>query len=112
MLDAGGEAIWFHPRQLLKPFKRPWLNLRTHRKLDRSAARARVLELLEMVGIPDARRRIDAYPHQLSGGMRQRAMLAMALSSQQKTPPGIPPAGLRSVPIRVGCQDRVATSLH
>ena len=33
LLDAGGEAIWFHPRQLLKPFKRPWLNLRTHRKL-------------------------------------------------------------------------------
>jgi cardiolipin synthase len=33
LLDAGGEAVWFHPRQLLKPFKRPWLNLRTHRKL-------------------------------------------------------------------------------
>jgi cardiolipin synthase len=33
LLDAGGEVAWFHPRQLLKPFKRPWLNLRTHRKL-------------------------------------------------------------------------------
>ena len=33
LLEAGGEAVWFHPRQLLKPFKRPWLNLRTHRKL-------------------------------------------------------------------------------
>jgi len=33
LLDAGGEAVWFHPTQLLKPFKRPWLNLRTHRKL-------------------------------------------------------------------------------
>jgi len=33
LLDAGAEVVWFHPRQLLKPFKRPWLNLRTHRKL-------------------------------------------------------------------------------
>lgn len=33
LLQAGGEVVWFHPRQLLKPFKRPWLNLRTHRKL-------------------------------------------------------------------------------
>lgn len=56
--------------------------LRAHRKLDRSASRARVLELLETVGISDARRRMDAYPHQLSGGMRQRAMLAMALSGE------------------------------
>ncbi len=33
LLDAGGEAVWFHPQQLLKPFKRPWMNMRTHRKL-------------------------------------------------------------------------------
>ncbi|MBB4662022.1 ABC transporter ATP-binding protein [Conexibacter arvalis] len=47
----------------------------------RKAARARALELLEQVGIPDAGRRIDEYPHQFSGGMRQRAMIAMALAA-------------------------------
>ena len=44
-------------------------------------ARARVLELLELVGIPDAKRRIDSYPHELSGGQRQRVMIAMALAN-------------------------------
>jgi peptide/nickel transport system ATP-binding protein len=53
-----------------------------HRHLgcDRHTARARALELLEMVRIPSAERRLDAYPHELSGGLRQRAMIAMALS--------------------------------
>jgi peptide/nickel transport system ATP-binding protein len=45
-----------------------------------SAARARALELLELVQIPSARRRLDAYPHELSGGLRQRAMIALALA--------------------------------
>ena len=47
-------------------------------------ARARTVELLELVGIPDAARRADAYPHELSGGMRQRAMIAMALANEPK----------------------------
>jgi peptide/nickel transport system ATP-binding protein len=50
-----------------------------HRGSDAAAARARALELLERVRIPAARQRLDAYPHELSGGMRQRAMIAMAL---------------------------------
>jgi oligopeptide/dipeptide ABC transporter ATP-binding protein len=51
-----------------------------HEKLSRSAARARSVELLKSVHIPDPSRRLSAYPHQLSGGMRQRVMIAMALS--------------------------------
>ena len=54
--------------------------LRRHTGRDRKAARARALELLELVRIPSAARRLDAYPHELSGGLRQRAMIAMALS--------------------------------
>jgi peptide/nickel transport system ATP-binding protein len=53
--------------------------VRLHREVSVRAARARALELLKLVGIPHAERRIDDYPHQLSGGMRQRAMIAMAL---------------------------------
>ena len=45
-------------------------------------ARARVLELLELVGIPEPQRRVDSYPHELSGGQRQRAMIAMALANE------------------------------
>src|SRR6516164_5338410 len=54
--------------------------LRRHTGCDRRAARARALELLELVRIPSAERRLDSYPHELSGGLRQRAMIAMALS--------------------------------
>ncbi|MDR3535239.1 MAG: ABC transporter ATP-binding protein [Acetobacteraceae bacterium] len=51
-----------------------------HKGISRSAARARALELLELVKIPSAAQRLDNYPHELSGGLRQRAMIAMALS--------------------------------
>jgi oligopeptide transport system ATP-binding protein len=54
--------------------------LQRHQKLDRPAARRRAIELLEMVGIPMAEKRLSAYPHQFSGGMRQRVMIAIALS--------------------------------
>ena len=54
--------------------------LRRHDGLSRSAARERAVQLFETVGIPAPRRRVDAYPHQLSGGMRQRVMIAMALA--------------------------------
>ncbi|MBI4311893.1 MAG: ABC transporter ATP-binding protein [Chloroflexi bacterium] len=55
-----------------------------HLKLDKQAARARAVELLQKVGIPDAERRLDQYPHQFSGGMRQRVMIAMGLSCDPK----------------------------
>ena len=58
--------------------------IRLHLGLDRAAARARALDLLKMVGIPDAGNRLDDYPHQFSGGMRQRVMIAMGLSCNPK----------------------------
>ena len=56
--------------------------IRLHRALSRSARRALAAELLHKVGIPEARDRLRNYPHQLSGGMRQRAMIAMALAGE------------------------------
>ncbi len=56
--------------------------LETHRGLNHTAASKRAVELLDMVGIPAARRRVHDYPHQFSGGMRQRAMIAMALACE------------------------------
>ncbi|GAB5448346.1 MAG: ABC transporter ATP-binding protein [Gymnodinialimonas sp.] len=59
--------------QLMEP-------LRKHMGMDKTAARARSVELLELVGIPDAERRLKDFPHQFSGGMRQRVMIAIALA--------------------------------
>jgi peptide/nickel transport system ATP-binding protein len=58
--------------------------LRLHQGLDRKAAEARAIEMLVLVGIPEPRRRLREYPHQLSGGMRQRVMIAMALACNPK----------------------------
>src|SRR6202790_4375783 len=54
--------------------------LRVHQGLDKQAALARAVEMLALVGIPEPARRVREYPHQLSGGMRQRVMIAMALA--------------------------------
>jgi oligopeptide/dipeptide ABC transporter ATP-binding protein len=54
--------------------------IRIHRKMARRAARVRAVEMLKLVGIPSPEDRVDSYPHQLSGGMRQRVMIAMALA--------------------------------
>jgi peptide/nickel transport system ATP-binding protein len=55
--------------------------IRAHRRdVSKDEARERAVELLDAVGIPDGERRVDAYPHEFSGGMRQRAMIAMALA--------------------------------
>ena len=61
-------------RQLIETITR-------HLDLDRHEASSRAIELLDRVGIPEARRRLKSYPHQLSGGMRQRVMIAIALAS-------------------------------
>ncbi len=55
-----------------------------HEGISQSEARARALELLELVRIPSAKQRLDTYPHEMSGGMRQRAMIALALSCRPK----------------------------
>ena len=59
--------------QIMEPLTR-------HMGLSKDQARARAVELLELVGIPDASSRLDSYPHQFSGGMRQRVMIAIALA--------------------------------
>jgi peptide/nickel transport system ATP-binding protein/oligopeptide transport system ATP-binding protein len=63
--------------QLMEP-------LRKHMGMSKAEATKRAQELLELVGIPDARRRLDDYPHQFSGGMRQRVMIAIALACDPK----------------------------
>ncbi|HSE46128.1 MAG TPA: ABC transporter ATP-binding protein, partial [Gemmatimonadales bacterium] len=56
----------------------------THQEVAKQAARRRAVELMGLVGIPDPERRMDEYPHEFSGGMRQRAMIAMALVNDPK----------------------------
>jgi peptide/nickel transport system ATP-binding protein len=53
-----------------------------HQQVSKAAARDRAIELLGLVGIPEPHRRVDSYPHEFSGGMRQRAMIAMALTNE------------------------------
>jgi len=76
--------IFQDPMTSLNPFLRISTQLvetiRLHQGLDKARARDMAVEMLRMVGIPKPEKRVDAYPHQFSGGMRQRVMIAMALS--------------------------------
>ena len=80
--------IFQDPLSALHPFYKVGSQLiearQAHHRVSRAAARARAAELLELVGIPDPKRRLDEYPHEFSGGMRQRAMIAMALANEPK----------------------------
>ncbi len=58
--------------------------LQSHQDISKAAAKDRAIEMLELVGIPQPKRRVDNFPHEFSGGMRQRAMIAMALSCEPK----------------------------
>jgi len=76
--------IFQNPMTSLNPFLRISTQLietiMLHQDLDKKGARQRAIEMLQLVGIPAAEKRVDSYPHQFSGGMRQRVMIAMALS--------------------------------
>ena len=86
----GGEIamVFQEPMSALNPVLTIGLqiteSLQVHRGLRGEAARRRAAELLDQVGIPDARRRLSNYPHEFSGGMRQRAMIATALAGAPK----------------------------
>jgi peptide/nickel transport system ATP-binding protein len=75
--------VFQDPLSSLHPFYRVGRQIseaiQAHERVSRRAARARAIEVLREVGIPSPERRVDAYPHELSGGMRQRVMIAMAL---------------------------------
>ncbi len=80
--------IFQDPLSSLHPFFKVGAQLieaiRAHRDVSKPAARDRAIQLLELVGIPDPGHRVDQYPHEFSGGMRQRAMIAMALANEPK----------------------------
>jgi peptide/nickel transport system ATP-binding protein len=80
--------IFQDPLSSLHPFYRVGDQLteavRAHHDVSKKAARDRAVEMLQLVGIPEPRTRVDAWPHEFSGGMRQRAMIAMALINSPK----------------------------
>ncbi len=96
LAPKGRRALWGtkiamvfqDPMTSLNPVKKVGTHLteslRFHRGLSRAAARARAIELLRQVGIPEPERRAGQYPHELSGGMRQRVVIAMALACDPK----------------------------
>ena len=86
--------------------------LRLHQKLDQRAAAKRATEMLQLVGIPAPERRLHEYPHQLSGGMRQRVMIAMALACNPKLLIADEPTTALDVTIQAQILDLMAELKH
>ncbi|MFA1677619.1 ABC transporter ATP-binding protein [Rhizobium mongolense] len=82
--------------------------IRQHERLDRRAAMKRAAEMLEMVGMPDPGRRLGEYPHELSGGMRQRVVIAAALACQPKLLIGDEPTTALDVTVQAQILDLIA----
>ncbi|MEV0428461.1 ABC transporter ATP-binding protein [Micromonospora sp. NPDC050495] len=92
--------------------------LQVHERMSKKAARARAVELLSLVGIPSAATRVDNYPHQLSGGMRQRVMIAMAVACGPKVLVADEPTTALDVTVQAGIlqvlrdlRDRLGTTI-
>jgi peptide/nickel transport system ATP-binding protein len=85
---ADAAMIFQDPQSSLHPYftvgDQIMESYRAHHKVSKRAAKERAMEMLDRVGIPNPRRRVDNYPHEFSGGMRQRAMIAMALVNDPK----------------------------
>src|SRR5215469_8674481 len=114
--------VFQEPMTSLNPVRRVWDQvgepLRVHRGLGRREIRKRVLQMFEMVGIPEPKARLDAFPHQLSGGLRQRAMIAMGLICEPKLLIADEPTTALDVTtqaqilrLMVDLRDRVGTSI-
>ncbi|MFF1921609.1 dipeptide ABC transporter ATP-binding protein [Streptomyces sp. NPDC058221] len=86
--------------------------IRTHRKVSRERARADAVELLDLVGIPEPRIRAQAFPHEFSGGMRQRAMIAMAIANDPDVIVADEPTTALDVTVQAQVLDVLRTAQH
>jgi peptide/nickel transport system ATP-binding protein len=108
----GGDAamIFQDPQSSLHPYftvgSQIMESYRAHNNVSKRAAKERAIDMLGRVGIPNPRRRVDQYPHEFSGGMRQRAMIAMALVNDPKLLIADEPTTALDVTVQAATPDR------